>query len=173
LAGSGWIRSVAMSARKVAEFERAICAAPSYLSRHGIPRTPADLPNHVCIVMTTTSPRWPFRSRDTINHVEIVPRVTTDNGEAALGLALDGAGIVRLSDMMVGGPIRQGILVPLLTDAHDPEPLPVSALYLAGRHRLPKVRVFLDFLVERFGSAPWRIESNKRLAASKRERYDA
>jgi DNA-binding transcriptional LysR family regulator len=46
-------------------------------------------------------------------------------------------------------------------------PLPVSALYLAGRHRLPKVRVFLDFLVERFGSAPWRIETKKLTALGK------
>ena len=83
--------------------------------------------------------------------------MTTDNGEAALRLALDGAGIVRLSDMMLGEPVRRGLLVPLLTDIHSSERLPVSALYLTGRHRLPKVRVFLDFLVERFGSAPWRI----------------
>jgi hypothetical protein len=72
-------------------------------------------------------------------------------------LALDGAGIVRLSDMMLGESVRRGLLVPLLTDIHDTVPLPVSALYVPGRHRLPKVRVFLDFLVEWFGSAPWRI----------------
>jgi DNA-binding transcriptional LysR family regulator len=41
-------------------------------------------------------------------------------------------------------------------DVHQAEPISLSALYLAGRHRLPKVRVFLDFLIERFGSAPWR-----------------
>ena len=107
--------------------------------------------------MKTTPSRWPFRKRDGINHVEIAPRATTDNGEAALRSALDGAGIVRLSDMKLGEPVRCGLLVPLLADIHHTEPLPVSALYLAGRHRLPKVRVFLDFLVERFGSAPWRI----------------
>jgi DNA-binding transcriptional LysR family regulator len=72
--------------------------------------------NHVCIVMTTTSPRWPFQARDAINHIDIAPRVTTDNGEAALRLVLDGAGVVRLRDMMVGSPIRQGFLVSLLTD---------------------------------------------------------
>jgi hypothetical protein len=42
----------------------------------------------------------------------------------------------------------------LLANAHYTEPV---ALYLAGRHRLPKVRVFLDFLMERFSSAPWNI----------------
>jgi len=154
---NGRIIDIALAARKIGEFERVICAAPSYLSRYGVPRTPADLSNHVCIVMKTTPSLWPFRKPDGINHLEIGPRLTTDNGEVALRLALDGAGIVRLSDMMVGEPVRRDLLVPLLTDIHHTEPLPVSALYLAGRHRLPKVRVFLDFLVERFGSAPWRI----------------
>jgi len=58
--------------------------------------------------------------------------------------------------LIVGPQIRAGQLVPLLTDTHHVEPLPLSAVYLAGRHRLPKVRVFLDFLVERFSHAPWR-----------------
>jgi DNA-binding transcriptional LysR family regulator len=161
---NGRIVDMALAARKIAEFERVICAAPSYLSRHGMPRSPADLANHVCIVMKTTSSRWPFRKSDGIDHVEITPRVTTDNGEAALRLALDSAGIVRLSDMMLGEPVSRGLLVPLLTDIHYTEPLPVSALYLAGRHRLPKVRVFLDFLVERFASAPWRIPAQEPVA---------
>jgi DNA-binding transcriptional LysR family regulator len=159
---NGRIADMALAARKIGEFERVICAAPSYLSRYGVPRTPADLSNHVCIVMKTTPIRWPFRKRDGIDHVEVAPRVTTDNGEAALRLALDGAGIVRLSDMMLWQPVSRGLLVPLLTDAHHTEPLPVSALYLPGRHLLPKVRVFLDFLVERFGSAPWRIPEKSR-----------
>jgi DNA-binding transcriptional LysR family regulator len=159
---NGRIADMALAARKIGEFERVICAAPSYLSHHGMPRTPADLSKHVCIAMKTTPSRWPFRNKDEIDHVEIAPRVTTDNGEAALRLALKGAGIVRLSDMMVGEPVRRGLLVPLLTETHYSEPLPVSALYLAGRHRLPKIRVFLDFLVERFGSAPWRIRAKRR-----------
>jgi len=163
---NGRIVDMALAARKIGEFERVICAAPSYLSRHGLPHMPADLANHVCIVMKTTSTRWPFRKRDGIDHVEISPRVTTDNGEAALQLALDGAGIVRLSDMILGEPVSRGLLVPLLTDTHYTEPLPVSALYLAGRHRLPKVRVFLDFLVERFASAPWRIQPQEPAAAT-------
>ena len=85
-----------------------------------------------------------------------MPRVTSDNADVALGLAMEGGGIVRLADIIVGEPIRRGLLVPLSTDLHHVEPLPLNALYLAGRHRLPKVRVFLDFLVEKFGSAPWR-----------------
>ena len=158
---AGRVVDTALTARKIADFERIICAAPSYLARHGVPRTLADLANHVCIAIAIpASRRWPFRTRDGIIYPEIAARVTTDNGEAALRLALNGAGIVRLSTLMLAEPIRRGLLVPLLTDVHYVEPLPLTALYLAGRHRLPKVRVFLDFLIERFACAPWRMEAN-------------
>jgi len=49
---NGRIVDTILSARKIAEFARTICAAPSYLSRRGMPRTPADLANHVCITMS-------------------------------------------------------------------------------------------------------------------------
>jgi DNA-binding transcriptional LysR family regulator len=162
---AGRIVDTSLIARKIAEFERMICAAPSYLAQHGTPRTPADLANHICIVAGPTLGRWPFRARDGIDNVEIAPRVTTDSVDAALRLALHGAGIVRLGDLILAEPIRRGLLVPLLTDIHHVEPLPLSALYLVGRHRLPKVRVFLDFLVDRFACAPWRINAIKPAAA--------
>ena len=159
---AGRIDDMSLTARKIADYERTICAAPSYLAGRGVPRTPADLAKHTCIAMAFQTPsRWAFRTRDGIDNVEFVPRVTTDNAEAALRLALEGTGIVRLGDIIVGEPIRRGQLVPLLTDVHSAEPIPLSALYMAGRHRLPKVRVFLDFLVERFGSAPWRAKAHE------------
>lgn len=159
---AGPIADMALTARKIADFERTICAAPAYLDRQGVPRAPADLADHTCIVMASRdSSGWPFRTRDGIGNVEIAPRVTTDNSETALRLALSGGGIVRLADVIVADPIHRGLLVPLLTDVHHAEPLPLSALYLAGRHRLPKLRVFLDFLVERFAGAPWRIPAAK------------
>ena len=157
---SGRIDDMPLSARKIAEIERTICAAPSYLAQRGVPRMPADLAKHSCIVIAVPAAnRWPFRARDGIEHIEIAPSVTTDNGEVLLQLALDGAGIARLADLLVGEPIRRGKLVPVLTDVHHVERVPLSALYLAGRHRLPKVRVFLDFLVEQFTSAPWRVSA--------------
>ena len=66
---------------------------------------------------------------------------------------LSGVGIVRLAELLVGEPIRRGELVPLPTDVHHTEPIPLTAIYLAGKHRLPKVRVFLDFLAEKFARA--------------------
>lgn len=155
---SGHIPQGPFVQRKLADLQRVICAAPSYLQRRGTPHLAADLKDHDCIVVAGPGlNRWPFESRAGVDVVEVRPRVSTDDAEAALRLAIAGAGIIRLSDVIVGGPLRDGQLVALLTDSHHVEPFPLAAFYPAGRQRLPRVAVFIDFLVERFGHAPWRL----------------
>lgn len=152
--------SVQVGSRKIANYERAICAAPSYLARHGEPRTPGDLTRHLCIVISGPAPyRWLFRAGSEVEEVEIVRFLAVDNSEAALQLALNGGGIIRLGHMLVAEPIAQGQLVPLLAAVQHEQSLELTAFYREGRQRLPKVRVFLDFLVERFASAPWRVKA--------------
>jgi len=74
-----------------------------------------------------------------------------------LQLAIGGAGILRISEHVVARSIREGLLQPLLQDAQDTETYPLFALMPPGHHQPPKVRVFIEFLIERLGSAPWRI----------------
>jgi len=145
--------------RKIADLQRVICAAPSYLARRGTPRTAADLKDHDCIVVATPGlNRWPFKTRGGIDVVDVRARLSTDDAEAALRLAIAGAGIVRLADVIVGEPLRNGELVALLGEVHHVEPFPLAAVYPAGRNRLPRVAVFIDFLIERFAHAPWRTQ---------------
>ncbi len=155
---SGHLPDAPFIQRKIADLQRVICAAPSYLARHGTPKTAADLKQHDCIVVAGPGlNRWPFKARSGIDVVDVRPRVSTDDAEAALRLAIEGAGIIRLSDVIVGGPLRDGQLVALLTETHHVEPFPLAAIYPAGRQRLPRVAVFIEFLVERFSLAPWRL----------------
>lgn len=155
----GAVTDETLVARRLAELRRIVCAAPSYLARYGMPREPADIARHRCIGMAFQMPgHWAFREGDRITEVQVTPRILTDNGDAALRLAIEGAGIVRLADVIVGGPIRSGQLVPLFPQSHVAEPLPILALFHPGRQRLPKLRVFLEFLERRFGHAPWHVE---------------
>ena len=126
---TGPIVDTSMTALKIAEYDRTICASPSYLRAHGTPpANPADLANHRCIAFSVpTARRWSFKAGNGIVHAEITPTVTTDSSDTVLRLALDGAGIVRLGDIMVSEPIRRGLLVPVLTDVHRPEPIVISA----------------------------------------------
>src|SRR5579885_953813 len=157
---SGHIPEGPFIQRKIASLQRVICAAPSYLARRGVPAVAADLKRHDCIVVAGPGlNRWPFKTRNGIDVVHIEPRVSTDDAEAALRLAVEGAGIVRLSEVIVGAALRKGELVALLTDVHHVESFPLAAIYPAGRQRLPRVAVFIDFLKQRFAHAPWRLPS--------------
>jgi DNA-binding transcriptional LysR family regulator len=86
-----------------------------------------------------------------VEYVDVAGIFASDNQECILQLALQGAGIARLADFMVVRPIREGKLVPVLVDQHDPERTPAYAVFPPGVRNLPKVRAFLDFLDERFG----------------------
>jgi DNA-binding transcriptional LysR family regulator len=72
------------------------------------------------------------------------------------GLPWPGGGITRVADMLEGEAIRSGQIVPVLTEFHAPDPIPLSVVYPQGEHRMPKVRAFIDFLNDEFSGAPWR-----------------
>jgi DNA-binding transcriptional LysR family regulator len=67
---------------------------------------------------------------------------------------------MRLGDVVVGDLIRQGRLVAILQNYNDGEAMPLSAVMAPGTQRIPRNRVFVDFLIETFGSSPWRCGSN-------------
>ena len=155
----GTLPDSSLVARKICELERVVCASPGYLARHGTPRKPEDLLRHNCLNISHSPAlrRWPFVTREGgVRHVEVSGPVSANNGESLLQLALVGAGIIRLSDAIVGESIAEGRLVALLQDVQHDEPLPLHAVYPQGRHRSPRVAALIDFLVERFGGAPWR-----------------
>lgn len=156
-----------MVARRICNLERVICAAPSYLERRGTPRTPDDLQQHNCLWITSLPVlrRWPFDTDDGIRVVHIDGNVVANNAETVLQLAMAGVGITRLTDVIVGDAIRRGELIPVLSEWHHVEPVPLYATYPSGRNLSPKIRAMVDFLVEQFGSAPWR-----RVAAPARSR---
>jgi DNA-binding transcriptional LysR family regulator len=78
-----------------------------------------------------------------------------------LKLAIEGVGIIRFGDIIVARAIQEGLLEPLLEGFQEPESFPMWAILPPGRQRTPKVKVFLDFLMERFGSAPWRSKTGR------------
>ena len=78
---------------------------------------------------------------------EVQGNLQCDSAETLLDLALLGVGIVRLGDFLGEEAVQDGRLIQLLTDCHDNDPTPISALILPGRQSLPRVRAFIDFLV--------------------------
>ncbi|MDP2372780.1 LysR family transcriptional regulator [Reyranella sp.] len=159
----GRLADTSFMARKIGEDKRLICAAPSYLARHGTPRRPEDLARHNCIVSRERAylNRWQFRmdgqKGGEVREIEVAGRVNVSEGEMQMQLALQGIGIVRLTRLTMAQAIREGALVPLLGDFSADEPVPIHAVYPHRRHLAPKVPAFVNFLIEKFTPPPWEI----------------
>ncbi len=148
-------------ASKIIDLTQIICASPDYLARYGRPRTPADLASHRCLILNgiPEPTRWMFNGRDGRVSVEVPGAVSADSSDVLLRLAKEGVGIVRLGELAVARALRDGSLEPLFLDMQVSEGYPLWALMPAGRQRSPKVKVFLEFIRERLGLAPWRTAS--------------
>ena len=144
-------------ARKLAPERVVVCAAPSYVARRGAPQAPADLTAHDCIVYAQPSPQdqWSFVDREgRRSAVAVRGRLQANNGDAIRAALLAGAGVGRLPTFLVGADICEGRLVRLLPEYDSVFEGGVYAIYPHSRHLSPKVRAFVDFLVESFGPQP-------------------
>ena len=155
----GRLADTSFMARKIGEDKRLICAAPSYLARHGTPRRPEELARHNCIVSRERAylNRWPFKIDGQVSEIEVGGRVAINEGEMQMQLALQGIGIARLTRLTLARAIRDGALVPLLGDFSADEPVAIHAVYPHRRHLAAKVPAFVNFLIEKFTPPPWEI----------------
>lgn len=132
------------------------CAAPAYLDRVGVPGNPNDLSTHACFCLSTiTTPRvWQYRDPDGENvDVHVNGRLRANNMDLLCTGAERGLGIVYGPSFVLGPLVQTGRLRPILTDYPSP-PLDFCAIFPSNRHLSTKVRVFIDFLVPRFGGTP-------------------
>jgi DNA-binding transcriptional LysR family regulator len=144
-------------ARKLFEFGRVTCASPAYLERHGVPRTPAELGRHRCLIVTTFPPtQWMFQMPGGPRAYELIPSVAVNNADCKYRFALAGMGIAQFNEYVVADALRDGRLVEVLPDFPCPDRYTQLAIYPQERHRLPRVAAMLDFLFETFASRPWR-----------------
>src|SRR5688500_16702784 len=153
----GSVRTESLAARKLGETRLLVCASPDYLAAHGTPQVPEDLERRNCFTYEYVSPRDHWRVRDASGReraVRVKGNLHSNNGELHAEAAAGGIGIALEPDMILMPYVREGRLVPLLGEYLSP-PLPIYAVYPSRKHLSAKVRVFIDFLVERLGDS-WR-----------------
>ena len=144
-------------ARPVAPCRHVIVAAPRYLERHGIPRTPEELSSHkiVSYRYQESAHNWHFKTADNkAMSVRVSGSLVCNNSLAIRAALIEGAGITRTPTFVVGHDIREGRLIPLLEDYATLE-LTIFLVYPERRHLSPKVRAFVDFMAERISERPY------------------
>ncbi len=142
-------------ARRLAPCKRILCAAPDYLQKHGIPRVPQDLAIHHCLVYSNElkPDTWSLRGPDGNETVKVNGPVCADNGDILRGAAVAGLGVTLLPTFIVGADLSSGRLRQVLPEFCPPE-ISIHAVFPSRRWLSPKVRSFVDFLVEYFGGQP-------------------
>ena len=146
-----------MVARKIAPVRWVTCASPDYLERHGTPATPQDLSHHQCLIyqgIPALRSGWHYRVGGKEMTLPVSGRCRVNNSEVLLQMALDGMGIVLFPTYILGPLLKSGRLKQILPDCvANPDTL-LYATYLPNRYMQPKVRAFIDHLMDHFGPEP-------------------
>lgn len=142
--------------RTVAYQQMITCASPKYLAEHAAPQTPADLADHPCLHFVSGGRLLPWNFRVQGQPVPVIHagRLQMDSAEALHQATVAGLGIATLPSYVVNDDLRSGVLVQLL-GAYAEAAEPIRVIYPSKRHLSPKVRLFIDKLVEAWSPPPW------------------
>jgi DNA-binding transcriptional LysR family regulator len=134
-------------ARQIGSYSRSLYAAPAYLAAFGTPRHPDELAQHR-LIGNTANPRlnqWPLAEGGKAPMLQVQGHTRTDNSAIVLTLAQQGVGIARLMDLLARPLVERGELVPLLQEHFAGVRVPIYAVMLQQRQRLPKIRACIDY----------------------------
>jgi DNA-binding transcriptional LysR family regulator len=137
--------------RRLGLAQEATFASPAYLERHGVPSTLEDLQNHEMIGFASSRTGQVLPLEFTVGHelrkFVLQRRVTVTQSDSYAELARLGFGLIQAPRYRYREDLAIGTLVEVLRD-NPPSPTPISVLYPKTRQLSPRVRVFIDWLVE-------------------------
>ena len=145
----GALEDSSLAARKLAQIEMGLYASPAYIERHGRPRGPEDLKSHAILHYGRPSSQSAWALRGAREPLSVPYRLCSNNGDALRVAATADLGITLIPAFLVRDEVQTGRLVTVL-DGFEPKPIDLYAIYPPTRFLAAKVRLFIDFLVERF-----------------------
>ncbi|XXN62669.1 LysR family transcriptional regulator [Enterobacter ludwigii] len=149
----GHLPDSGLVARALHPYQLIACASPTYLNDAPPLAHPRDLSQHECLIFSHTSLRthWEFESAEGMLRVAVEGRLMLDSGEALINAARAGQGVALQPAELVNPLIQEGSLVQVL-GAYNIPTRPLHILHAPDRRLTPKVRSFLDFASDHFGS---------------------
>ena len=142
-------------ARKILTAKRITCASPAYFKEHGTPAKPADLLQHDCIRLVRgrrVMDAWVFQEQGKRFEVVVNGTLTTTSGEVVHDWVRAGRGIALKADWDLQPELREGSIVPCLSDYWCDE-IDLFALCANRQHLSPRIRAFLKFIAARLSEA--------------------
>jgi LysR family transcriptional regulator, transcriptional activator for dmlA len=149
----GLPEDIGMIARRIASTPRVLCAAPSYLATHGVPQVPSDLANHKCLRFSRRHrimDLWTFVKGDEEHSVKVCGSLSGANGDVIHDWALAGEGLSLEARWDVADDLASGRLVEVLPDYRTSD-LDLYAVFAPAKTIIPRIRLFVDYVVQEIG----------------------
>jgi DNA-binding transcriptional LysR family regulator len=138
---------------KLASNRRAVCAAPAYLERRGVPRTLDDLSRHNCLAFNLQGGQqggWHFRDGEKPVTVRVSGNLECNDTELLHRWTREGLGLSWRSTWEIQAELARGELVTVLDEYALPH-YDILAVYPQQRHVPAKVRFFIEHLKRTWG----------------------
>jgi LysR family transcriptional regulator for bpeEF and oprC len=153
---SGEPSDSALVARRIGLLQWITCASPLYLKTHGEPRSVQDLSAHLAVnYLSGTTGRpldWRFNVDGEAVCVPMASRFSVNETEAYIHCALEGLGMVQLSELIVKPYLATGRLKEVLAHQRT-KPMPVSIVYPYSRQTSAAVQCFVGWVADIFGDS--------------------
>lgn len=148
------LKDSTLIARKLASDTRIICASPDYLANYGEPTVPDDLRHHQCINLMGMD-NWLFGTSKGELNIKTKGNLRTDHGEAVRDACIQGMGIAMAATWSVYQQLKDGDLVQILKEYPLASESAIWAVYPSSRLLAPKVRAFIDYFTDFYGTPPF------------------
>lgn len=154
----GELPSSRMIVRKLTSVDYVVCASPKYLAARGAPQDPGELKEHDCL--SYRRPRngqirqWRFARGKSIELCNVSGLMTFNSGEALISAATAGLGLIQVAKYYAQPDLESGRLVELLAD-YKSHAYDISVVFQQRKRMAPRLRVFIDFMIDLFDPPPW------------------
>lgn len=155
----GEINEPHLIAHRLTRSNRILCASPKYLAKFGTPTTLAELSRHQCLQFRDRLQAygvWRFNGPNGLESIKVTGLMGSNQSDIVREWAIDGHGIIMLSEWDIAPNLQDGSMVHLLTDYQ--QSADVWAVTSARSNQSLKVKTYIDYLTKHLNSGPYALK---------------
>jgi DNA-binding transcriptional LysR family regulator len=141
-------------ARKLAPCRHVICGAPQYFDQHGRPKSLSELAKHNCLT-TGHNQVWRLEGPEGPSAIKVSSNLRSNSSDVVHEAVLSGMGLAMRSTWEISDDLKSGRLEIVLPDYRETSGVAVFAVYPCRQYVPAKLKFFVDFLAQQYGSTPY------------------
>lgn len=153
---AGDLPDSSLAARRLASFRTFLFASSEYVEKYGDPEHPDGLSSHRILALAAHRQGhrfvWPLTDGSRALGTDVEPFLICNDFAMLQGTLLAGEGLALACEFSMGEFVRQGRVRKAMGGWHGPT-IDLHAVFPRGHKLSPKVRAFIDFLVEHLSPA--------------------